>query len=361
VLRIGTLVAAAPPAGGESKEGEPEEKRYATISTRAAIFEVSPDLGDILNTKPNDIRDRNLVRLNPDIVDRMTITVEGEEPVVLARVEEDWEIRGDQKIPANAAAANTLLTKIGNARVEGFIADVASELPKYGLDHPKLSLKFSSFASENTAESKAGENEIVTILFGNSEGGNTFAHVEGEPFVISVKDSLAAEIPRTVGEWKSLEVIGMKPEDIHSLEIQRAGHQPVTLKLENGATWRSPDGTVDVVAVKSLVNTLAGLNAIRWIPEVEADSFKEPTIMVTFDGRKLLIGTKNEENQWRCRVEGEVGTFLMSQPDYEAFTAKLVDTEAGESPPSAAPSSPLPAATAPQETSVVPDASPQPD
>jgi hypothetical protein len=339
VLNIGEPIGASLAGEENAKGGGSQEKRYATASTRNAIFEISPDLGKILNTKPNDIRDRNVVRLNPDIVDRMTITSEKGNPIVLVREGEHWKIKGDPEIPANDTAANTLLDNIGKAKAEQFVADVASELPKYGLDQPKLSLKFSSFASENTAESKAGESEIVTIHFGDSKGGNTFVQVEGEPFVVSVKDSLVTDITKSIGEWKSLEVFDLKPEDIDSLEIQRAGHQPVTLKLNKDSEWKSPEGAVDVVAVKSLVNTLAGLRAIRWISEGEAGEFKEPGITVAFDGRRLLIDSKNEENQWRSRVDGEEGTFLMSQPDYEAFAATLVTAEA-EAPV------PLPAAAA---------------
>ncbi len=340
VLKIGTPIAASPSGQEDTEMVESEEKRYATNSTRNAIFEVSPALGDILNTKPNDIRDLKLVRLNPDIVDRMAIAVDGGKPVVLARKGEDWRIKGDPDIPANAAAASSLLDKIEKAQVKEFVSDVASELPKYGIDQPKLSLKFSSFASENTAESKAGENEIVKILFGKSEGGKTFVQVEGEPFVVSVKDSVVEEIPKSVGEWRSLEVFDLKPEDIVSLEIQRAGHQPVTLKLNKESEWKSPEGAVDVVAVKSLVNTLAGLRAVRWLPDVEAGAFEEPEITVTFAGRKLLIGAKNEEDQWRTHVEGEPGTFLMSRPDYEAFAATLVEKKVEKA------TAPLPAAPA---------------
>jgi hypothetical protein len=129
VLKIGTPVSALPPVEGKREEGEPERKRYATTSTRDAVLEVSPELGDVLNTKPNDIRDRNLVRLNPDIVDRITITADGEESIVLLRKGEDWEIKRKTEIPANGAAANLLLRKFGNAKVDEFVEDVASELP----------------------------------------------------------------------------------------------------------------------------------------------------------------------------------------------------------------------------------------
>ena len=45
-----------------------------------------------------------------------------------------------------------MIDALQNERVTKFVEDVASNLPKYGLDKPQLQLTFSSFASENTAE-----------------------------------------------------------------------------------------------------------------------------------------------------------------------------------------------------------------
>ena len=72
-----------------------------------------------------------------------------------------------------------------------FVADVASDLPKYGLDKPQLTVTLSSFASENTAETKAGEHPLATIAFGKIDGENIFARVGEEPFVVAVQRSIA--------------------------------------------------------------------------------------------------------------------------------------------------------------------------
>ena len=56
-------------------------------------------------------------------------------------------------------------------QVTKFVEDVASDLPKYGLAKTILQITFSSFASENTPESTAGEHPIATIAFGKNEGG----------------------------------------------------------------------------------------------------------------------------------------------------------------------------------------------
>jgi hypothetical protein len=66
------------------------------------------------------------------------------------------------------------------------VADVATELPKYGLDQPQLRVTLSSYASENTPDTQAGEKPIATVLFGREEGENVYAKLEDEPFVVSV-------------------------------------------------------------------------------------------------------------------------------------------------------------------------------
>jgi sugar/nucleoside kinase (ribokinase family) len=49
-------------------------------------------------------------------------------------------------------------------QVTKFVEDVASDLPKYGLDKPPLQVTLSSFSSENTAETTAGEHPLAAPL-----------------------------------------------------------------------------------------------------------------------------------------------------------------------------------------------------
>ena len=58
-----------------------------------------------------------------------------------------------------------------------FVSDTATDLAKYGLEQPKLKITFSSYSSENTAESNAGEVVLSTLEFGNSENGVTYARL----------------------------------------------------------------------------------------------------------------------------------------------------------------------------------------
>ena len=141
--------------------------------------------------EPSDLRDRHLVRIDTNILDRITIEAAGKGKTVLARKAENWTIANRNNQPANAGEVNRLLDLLKNEQVTKFVEDVASDLPKYGLDKPQLQLTFSSFASENTAETTAGEHPFATVAFGKIDGDNVYARLGDEPFIVAVRRELA--------------------------------------------------------------------------------------------------------------------------------------------------------------------------
>src|SRR5947208_8309430 len=107
--------------------------------------------------------------------------------------------------------ACSLIVMICVEQVTIFVAYVASVLPKYGLDKPQLTVTLSSFASENTAESKAGEHPLATIAFGKIDGENIFARVGEEPFVVAVHRSTLDNIFADPLQWQDLTMFKFKP------------------------------------------------------------------------------------------------------------------------------------------------------
>src|SRR5438046_5998626 len=143
-----------------------KDQVYVRFAPRGFVYTLPKAIEEILNTKPDDLRDRHLVRIDTNILDRITIEAPDKGKVVLARKDENWTIANRQNTPANSGEVRRFIDTLQNERVAKFVEDVASNLPKYGLDKPQLQLMFSSFASENTAETKAGQQPFVTVAFG---------------------------------------------------------------------------------------------------------------------------------------------------------------------------------------------------
>ena len=62
-----------------------KEQIYVKLSTRDAVCVVPQALEALLDTKPNDLRDKQLLRVEADLVYRMSIEGAGKEKIVVAR------------------------------------------------------------------------------------------------------------------------------------------------------------------------------------------------------------------------------------------------------------------------------------
>ncbi len=336
----------------ENKEGQllqiggvPEKEKdqiYVRFAPRGFVYTLPKKIEEILNTKPDDLRDRHLVRIDTNILDRITIDAPGKDKTVLARKDENWTIASRNNAPANSAEVRRFIDTLQNERVTKFVEDVASDLPKYGLDKPQLQLIFSSFASENTAETKAGEEPFATVTFGKVDGDNVYARLADDPFVVAVRRSLLDQIPIDPLQWQELSIFKFKPEQIHRLNIST--DKELALERGENKQWRSPKGSgqINQSSVQSLLNALSGLRAVRWAgPTVAQQGFDKPQLAITFTtspddkvSHKLLVGSAAGKGTWFARTEEREGAFILRDSDLNALKLPLV----GASSPSPSPS-----------------------
>jgi len=326
------------------------------FAPRKFVYTLPNKIETILNTRPNDLRDRHLVRFDQNQLDRITIDAPGKTKTVLARKDQNWTIVNRNNRPANAAEARRLIDLLAGEQVTNFVADVASDLPKYGLDKPQLTVTLSSFASENTAETKAGEHPLATIAFGRIDGENIFARVGEEPFVVAVDRSTLDNIFADPFQWQELTIFKFKPEQIHRLSLFSDHEQSLVRGPNNQWQWVTGNGPINTVTVQSLVNTLASLHAVRWIANVPPATFDKPELVLSFTTspddkaqHKLRIAGLSPDGTSLAQTDEHEGIFVISNSDLKALRAALVQ-----------PPSPSPAASASPSVATSPVTAPTP-
>ncbi|MEO8440509.1 MAG: DUF4340 domain-containing protein [Spartobacteria bacterium] len=344
--------------GADDKEGRalqigsPAEKIkeavYVRYLPRNAVYALPKKTEEILNVRPNDLRDRHLVRLDTNNLDRIHIEGAGQPPVVLARKEQNWTIATRNNQPANSDEVRRLLDTLNDQQVPKFVADTASELPKYGLDQPQLKLTFSSYASENTAETGAGEHPFLTLSFGKVEGNEVYARIGEEPFIVAVDRQLLDAIWTDPLRWQDLAIFKFKPEEIH--RVSRVTEREESLVRNGPKDWKWIEGAgpIDTADLQSLLNTLASLRAVRWVgATTPAHGFEKPQFVITFTTspddkalHKLTVGDRTEDGMWYAKIDEKEGTFVISNPDFTVQKLPLAkEIAASPSPsPTAAPS-----------------------
>ena len=328
----------------------PEKEKdqvYVRFSPRAFVYTLPKKIEEILNTKPNDVRDKHLVRIDTNILDRITIDAPGKSKTVLARKGENWTIASRNDVPANSSEVRRLIDTLQNEQVTKFVEEVASNLPKYGLDKPQLQLTFSSFASENTAETKAGERPFATVAFGKVDGDNVYARLGDEPFIVAVRRGLLDQIFADPLQWQELAIFKFKPEQIRRFSVVTDKELSLVRGANNQWTWVKGSGEINQTNVQSLLNTLSMLHAVRWVgSSAPPHAFEKPQLVITFStspddkaSHKLTVGAAAPDGMWFGRVGEREGTFVISAPDLNALKLPLVS----QATPSPSPSvSPLP-------------------
>jgi hypothetical protein len=328
--------------GGPAPAGEKEKDQvYVRFSPRGFVYTLPKKIEEILNSKPNDLRDRHLVRIDTTILDRLTIDAPGKGKTVLARKDENWTIASRNNAPANSGEVRRIIDRLQNEQVTKFVEDVASNLPKYGLDKPQLIVTFSSFASENTAETKAGEQPFASVAFGKVEGNDVYARVGDEPFVVAVRRNLLDRIFADPIQWQDLSIFNFKPEQIHRLSVTTDKESALVRAANNQWNWAKGSGPINQTNLQSLLDSLATLRTVRWIGSTTpAHAFDKPRLVVTFTTssddkaiHKLTIGAPTPDGMSFAKVDEREGTFALSSPDLNALKLSL----AGQESPSPSP------------------------
>jgi len=331
-----------------------KDQVYARFASRGFVYTLPKKVEEVLNARPNDLRDRHLARIDRSILDRITIDSPAKGKTALARKGENWTIASRNNVPANSAEVGRLIDTISEEQVAKFVEDVASDLPKYGLDKPQLQLIFSSFASENTAETKAGDHPFATIAFGKVEGDNVYARVNDEPFILALRRTLLDNIYVDPLQWQDLAMFALKPEQIHRLDISTDKSMSLLRLGNNQWTWAKDGGSgaINQTNVQSFVNTLSNLHAVRWVGAITpAHGFDKPTLTLTFTtspddkaAHKLIVGAPGGNGMWFARVDERDGTFLINNPDMNALKLSLVQAPAASPAPGTSAPAPSPGA-----------------
>ena len=345
----------------EDKQGQtlqigavPEKEKdqvYVRFSSRGFVYTLPKKIEEILNNKPNDLRDHHLVRIDTKILDRLTIDAPGKGKTVLARKDENWTIASKNNAPANSNEVHRLIDTLQNEQVTRFVEDVASNLPKYGLDKPQLTLTFSSFASENTAETKAGEQPFVSVSFGKVEGNDVYARVGDEPFVVAVRKTLLDQIFTDPIQWQDLSIFNFKPEQIHRLSVTTDKEISLVRGANNQWTWTTGSGPINQTNLQSLLTTLSALHATRWIgPAIPPHTFDKPQVVISFTtstddkaAHKLTVGAAAPDGTLFAKVDEREGVFAISAADFNSLRLSLV----GQASPTASPSASVSATATP--------------
>lgn len=206
--------------------------------------------------------EESLFRLKQEEIGAVEIRRPEEEPILLEKVGDQWNIQSPIETTADDNTVDSLVRNIALAKVERTFPEGATELTAYGLDEPKLVLRV-----------RAGDEE-KTIRIGNQDytGNRVYVHFEGDPRVHLTSDYLLNTADKDLLAFRSKRVLPLDRDEVHVVEIERPGEKVLIRKREDQWELVSPlEDRGDSSAISSLLSSLEFAETKRFVTERAED------------------------------------------------------------------------------------------
>jgi Domain of unknown function (DUF4340) len=268
---------------------------YAREASNPTLFLLSSFTIDNLKTKkPEDLRDKTVVAVDPDKVTRLTIQRPDGTVVVERRGKEDWALTQPYAAPAEKTDVNFTLTQLKDLKVEKFVAEQAGDLAKYGLSPAQITVT----ATGPTTQ---------TLLLGNPVPNeqNVYAARQGEKQVFAVRKGAITDLAKSASDLRDKTLLSFKRDDAERLalsvpagqvELQRDGQE---WKVTKPFTGKAKSDKVDTLFFG--LESVKGTQAIEEKPtNLARYGLDKPQVKVSvwLKGKsaplELMIGKKAE-------------------------------------------------------------------
>lgn len=198
-------------------------KVYAKLKGADSIFTVPAAAAQKFAVQANDLRDAQVLHFAQDAVREIDV-IRGSGKISLVHTDANWTITTPVAVPAQDAEVDALLAHLGTLDATQFVADVATDLDKYGLAAPTATVNLLG----------TGTNMLAQLLVGSENASNAVRFVKrgDEPFVFGVATNIDEWLPRTYLRLRSRLLTDLKTDQITRLTVQKKSGPTV---VERGA------------------------------------------------------------------------------------------------------------------------------
>jgi hypothetical protein len=271
---------------------------YARLPGKARVFLVPSYVESTFNKSPFDLRDKTILKIDRDKVDRVEIET-ADRTIKIAKQGADWRISAPVDSRADFGAVEGLVGRLNSTQMKAIAATDAdaNALKEYGLDKPAATVRVLSGSAQ------AG------LAIGKSAGeGVVYAKDLSRPMVFTVESALADELKKPADDLRLKDLFDARSFNTTRVEIARGG-QTVAFEKDKD-TWKqvAPAAkAVDGGKVDALLTALTNARATGFTDKAPALDTPEITVTVKFDeGKQEKVVFARKGTDAFARREGDV-------------------------------------------------------
>ncbi|HXI85358.1 MAG TPA: DUF4340 domain-containing protein [Verrucomicrobiae bacterium] len=235
-------------------------KVYAKLKSTDSIYTVPSASVQKFAVQANDLRDAQVLEFPESDVHGIEV-LHGTDKISLVRTDSTWSITAPAVAAAEGNAVQQLLRQLGSLKARQFMADVATDLDKYGLAAPLATVTLRG----------EGTNLLAQLLVGALDASNAVRFVKrvDEPFVYGVDTNIVGWLPANYLALRARTLVDLKSDQVTKLTIERKSGK-VTLQRDADKKWKLMEpaqGVIDNDALQRLLDELASVYAEEFVRE----------------------------------------------------------------------------------------------
>jgi hypothetical protein len=276
---------------------------YAKVPDKPRVFLVASYLEATFNKSSFDLRDKTILKVDRDKVDRLEIDLP-DRTTKFAKQGSDWRLTSPVEARADFGAIEGILGRLNSTPMKSIVAPEVTDpkkLQEYGLDKPAATVHVASGSSD------AG------LAIGKSAGeGVVYAKDLSRPLVFTVETALADELKKPVDDFRVKDLFDARAFNTTRLEIVRNG-QTLAFEKDKDA-WKQVTPVAkaaDTAKVEALLTALTNARATGFTDKTADTGLEKPELNIAIkyeDGKKeekVAFGKKGADGF--ARREGDPG------------------------------------------------------
>jgi hypothetical protein len=242
---------------GRTSTNDPS-KVYAKLKSADSIYTLPTATVQKFAIQANDLRDAQVLAFSESDVHGIEV-LHGTDKISLVHTDAAWRIATPVAATADDTAVQQLLRHLGGLNARQFVADVATDLDKYGLAAPMATVSLLG----------DGTNLLAQLLVGALDPSNTTRFVKrvDEPFVYGVETNIDTWLPANWLSLRARALADLNPDQITKLTIEKKSGK-VTLQRDADKKWKLLEpvqGVIDSDALQRLLDEFAALPAEEFV------------------------------------------------------------------------------------------------
>ncbi len=231
---------------------------YVMRDGDASVMLAPSELWQALPKTVAALRDKVVVPYAYDKVNRLEVDHAGSQVVLEKDGLGGWKISAPEALRADAAVVNSLLWRIRDLRTSGFLAEAASDVPRY-LTRPELTVKIW----------EEGAKEPTTLLLQSSSerrGGQpaALAAVQGQGPVMLVDAKALRDLAPGLAELRDRSVFpGFQIADVKRATVS-AGGRRLVVERSGETNWKVLEPSRGSATEARVTNLFLTLKALKW-------------------------------------------------------------------------------------------------